>query len=85
MIRNPGLIWALNLRKKSLSARVLGEGYFVGSGARIAYWGWLPDHPSKGNSTRLQKTKRRDKSSPADGSAFDVSFIPSGARMCFWI
>ncbi len=53
LVRKPGLIRALSLRNRSLSSRVLGEGFLVGSGARIAYWGWHPDHPTNGNSTRL--------------------------------
>ena len=55
LIHKPGLIWDVYIRNMSFSARVLGEGFIVGSGARIAYWGWLPDYPLKGKSTCLLK------------------------------
>lgn len=55
LIRKPSLIWAVWIRYRSLSAKMHGEGFIVGSGARIVYWGWLPDYPSKGKSTRLME------------------------------
>jgi hypothetical protein len=55
LIRKPALIRAAYIRLKSLLARALGEGFVVGSGARIVYWGWLPEYPSKGKSIFLLK------------------------------
>ncbi|MBN1828331.1 MAG: hypothetical protein JW884_04190, partial [Deltaproteobacteria bacterium] len=55
LIRKPSLLWAVYIRNKSLSPKVLGEGFCVGSGARVAYWGWLPDYPSKGKSIQLME------------------------------
>jgi hypothetical protein len=54
-IREPSLIRAMHIRNKFLSGRFLGEGFIINSGARIIYWGWLPDCPSKGRSTYLLK------------------------------
>lgn len=55
LVRKPSLFRALSIRKKSLSRSVLGESFIVSTGARIAYWGWRPGYPSRGNSTRLLK------------------------------
>jgi hypothetical protein len=55
LIRKPSLIWDLYIREMSFSASFHDEGFIVGSGARIAYWGWLPDYPQKGRSTYLLK------------------------------
>jgi hypothetical protein len=55
LIRRPGLIRPLYIRLRSLWAEALGEGFIVGSGARICYWGWRPGYPSKGRSIFLLK------------------------------
>ena len=56
LIRQPKLIKAVSFRKKSLSVAAMGEGFIVGSGARVAYWGWLPNYPSGRQSIRLLQT-----------------------------
>jgi hypothetical protein len=53
LIRRPSLIWDMYVRSRSLSRRAPGEAYIVSSGARIAYWGWLPNYPAHGQSTSL--------------------------------
>ena len=53
LIRTPGLLWDVYLRNRSLSPGAMGEGFGISSGARIAYWGWLPTHPSHGQATLL--------------------------------
>lgn len=55
LIRRPSLIWEIYVRNRSLSPRSPGDEYVVSSGARIAYWGWLPNHRSRGQSTSLIK------------------------------
>ena len=55
LVHKPSLLWDVFIRNLSFSAEELGEGFIVGSGARIAYWGWLPDYPLKGKSTCLLK------------------------------
>lgn len=55
LIRRPSLIWEIYVRNRSLSARSPGDEYVVSSGARIAYWGWLPSYRSHGQSTSLIK------------------------------
>jgi len=55
LIRQPMLIKEILSRAKSLWRSNLGEGFLIGSGARIAYWGWSPNHPSKGQSIFLLK------------------------------
>lgn len=53
LIRKPGLIAAVSSRTKALSEDEIGKGFVIGSGARISFWGWSPDHPNQGQSTRL--------------------------------
>jgi hypothetical protein len=55
LIRRPSLSWEVCVRDRSLSPRARGDGYFVSSGPRIAYWGWLPGYPAHGKSTALIK------------------------------
>jgi hypothetical protein len=55
LIRQPSLIRTVISREKSLSPTSMGEGFIVGSGARLTFWGWLPNYPSKGHSVRLLK------------------------------
>jgi hypothetical protein len=56
LARQPGLIKEIYSRAKSVWGWSLGDVYIIGSGARIAYWGWSPDYPSKGHSVILLKT-----------------------------
>jgi hypothetical protein len=55
LARKPVLIKEIYSRAKSVWGLSLGEGYIIGSGARISYWGWSPNYPSKGNSIYLLK------------------------------
>jgi hypothetical protein len=55
LIRQPMLIKEILSRIRSLWRSDVGEGFIIGSGARIAYWGWLPNYPSKANSIFLLK------------------------------
>ena len=53
LIRHPNLFGEVSSREKSLRSTDLGGGFITGSGARLAYWGWSPNYPSKGQSMRL--------------------------------
>lgn len=55
LLRSPSLSWEIWVRSRSLSPKARGDGYVVSSGARIAYWGWLPGRPSHGRSLSLIK------------------------------
>jgi hypothetical protein len=56
LARQPLLIKKILSRAKSLWGLSSGDNYVIGSGARIAYWGWSPDYPSRGHSVFLLKT-----------------------------
>lgn len=56
LVRQPGLIKEIFSRANSLWRSKLSDSYIIGSGARIAYWGWSPNYPSKGHSVILLKT-----------------------------
>ena len=59
LIRRPKLIRSVRSRESSLSAARVGEGFVVGSGARLAFWAWSPAHPSRGQTTKLLQTAMR--------------------------
>jgi hypothetical protein len=55
LVRSPRLSRELWVRERALSPAARGDEYVVTSGARIAYWGWLPGYPAHGQSTALVK------------------------------
>ena len=56
LIRQPKLIPSVRSRVDSLSSSRAGDGFVVGSGARLAFWAWSPAHPFRGQTTRLLRT-----------------------------
>ncbi len=59
LIRRPNLSGMILRREKSLWASDEAERFIVGSGARLAYWGWAPNYPSKGLSISLLQAALR--------------------------
>jgi len=59
LARKPSQLWGVYIRNRSLSAKIVGEGFVLGSGPRIVYWGWLPGYPSKGKSICLMEELMR--------------------------
>ncbi len=53
ILRHPSLIAAVRLRMVSLRPGNAGEGFVVGHGPRLSFWGWSPCYPSAGLSTQL--------------------------------
>lgn len=53
LIRQPVLIKEIIWRAKSLLGSNPGEGFIIGSGPRISYWGWSPTYPTSGHSVFL--------------------------------
>lgn len=44
IMRHPNLIYQIIIRQKNISNGQGNNGFIAMSGARLEYWGWLPDH-----------------------------------------
>ncbi|MCU0558702.1 MAG: hypothetical protein MUD16_00715 [Desulfobacterales bacterium] len=55
LVRKPWLIKEVHKRKKLLQSMDQANS-IIGGRARFSFWGYLPDHPSKGMAIRLLKT-----------------------------
>ena len=55
MIKKPSLIASAYARVGNISGDKIGKGFVIGSGARLSYWGWSPDHRDQGQSIKFLK------------------------------